>query len=121
MGLEAPSALVLSPEIIKPPAQPLNRPGDVTDIVAGDCCLTIGGQAGLLSCIWAVGQPVPLKAKAQGVPKPEVCASAFGIPPDGWSVLGEDRSGAEKAGHKDEGSHCPSMTQGLRSAQRSDG
>lgn len=42
--LEASSALVLPPQVVELPGQPLDGSGDVTDIIAGDGSLAIGGH-----------------------------------------------------------------------------
>ncbi len=112
LPLEAPSALVLSPQIIQLAGQSFNGSCDIANIIAGDGSLTVGGS-GLAPCVWTVGQAVPLVAQAEGVTEPEVGAAAIRIAPESWGVLSHHRGRAEDAGDQDHGSHGHSMTQGL--------
>jgi hypothetical protein len=57
-GLEAPPALVLSPEVVNLPAQAFDGSRDVVDIIAGDwLCLVGRGHgwgAGLTPRVWTI-------------------------------------------------------------------
>ncbi len=109
--------LKLAPHVIQPSAQPFDGPRDVSDIVASDGTFLINGhgwQTGFASRIGAVWRAIPLVAKTEGIPEPEVNASAIRVPPDRGRFLGEGRGKAENAADEDRGSHHHSMAGGSR-------
>jgi hypothetical protein len=120
---EAPSALVLSPQVIELAGQSLDGSGDIPNIIAGDH-LAIEGHGwriGLAPCVWTVRLAVPLVSQVEGIPEPEVGAAAIRIAPEGWGILSDGRDRAEDAGDQDYGSHGHSMARGLRSVEGSHG
>lgn len=67
MLLEAPSALVLPPQIIELAGQSLDGSRDVPDIITGDRSLAIGGHGRRIGLALRSGQAVPLVTQAERV------------------------------------------------------
>ena len=114
--LVAAPTLELPLHVVHPAVQPFNRPRDLANVIAGDCCLWIGRSHGrgasLTSDVGTVRQAIPLVTQAESIAKLEVEASSIRIAPYGGGILCSCRSNAEEDGNQGHGSHRHSMAQG---------